>query len=219
METLFETTTGSRAYGLALETSDCDVLRVVAHGPGEYLGLTPYKESAHFKNGKDDVTVWDVRFYGKLLCAGNPNAVLPLFFDRTNYAVFTKEFEKFALNRRFFLGPNTIYSFRGMAQNTAQKFWDDNTNMKAAANALYLYQALKDLALYGGLGLSANKLAFLRAVKKGQVEFEEVQAALKALERGTEKESLSWGGVFCPTHEQVFENVNREVTAILKNYA
>lgn len=224
MQTVFETRTGSRAYGMELESSDCDVLRLVVNGVDEYLGLQPYKESTQFKNAGKDITVYDFRFFGKLLCAGNPNAILPLFFDRTNYTVLTSAFEDFLINRRFFLGPKMIDSFRGMAYQSALRFqqWasgevvGDTGAWKSAANALYMYAALKGIALYGGLGFSDTQLEFLRNVKKGRVDADEVLESLADWERRTTKGFLNYG-VILSSQEKVFENVNREVVNLVKS--
>lgn len=222
MKVLFETRTGSRAYGLQLENSDYDMLRVVMHGPDEYLGLTPYKESAQFKNGKDDVVVYDIRFFGKLLCAGNPNAILPLYFDRENYTVVTREFEQFLLHRRDYLGPKVVDAFRGMARQGAQHFreWAHGdvkgaADWKGAANALYMLTALKGLAWYGGLDYSADRLDFLRNVKAGVVDVDVVLKNLEQYERFTTKENLMGLGTVLNSQESVNEAVNREVRNLL----
>lgn len=218
MKTLFETQTGSRAFGLNLEFSDYDVLRVVAHGADEYLGLTGYKESAQFKNDGRDVTVYDVRFYGKLLLAGNPNAVLPLFFDKKNRSVVAPEFENWLLLPRRFLGPKTVDSFRGMVYRQTQEFREaargevsDNKMWKKAANALYMLWALKSLMLYGGLDSASDKVQFFRGVKKGLYSVDTVLREIEWLERVTTKEFLSGPGSLLLSQQEVFNNVNSEV--------
>lgn len=218
MYTLYEVTTGSRAYGLQVEFSDHDVLRVVAHGADEYLGLTGYKESTQFKNNGQDVTVYDVRFYGKLLLAGNPNAVLPLFFDKKNRAVVAPEFENWLLLPRRFLGPKTVDSFRGMVHRQAQEFREvargevsDSKMWKKAANALYVLWALKSLMLYGGLDGASDKVQMFRDVKKGLYSVETVLRELEWLERVTTKEFLSSPGSLMLSNQEVFNNVNDEV--------
>lgn len=221
MKVLFETRTGSRAYGLQMENSDCDTLRVVAHGPDEYLGITPYKESAQFKNGKDDVTVYDIRFFGKLLCAGNPNAILTLYFDRSNYMVLTPEFEKFLLHRRDYLGPRVIESFRGFAYRGEQEFYEMMAGQveglgvwKRAATSLYVLTALKSLGLSGGLGFRDGEIEFIRQVKRGNVDAEEVKSVFERLNKTTTKEVIGFYRVLS-TQEAVNEAVNREVRNLL----
>lgn len=218
MRTLFETTTGSRAYGMELDLSDHDVLRVVANGEDEYLGLNGFKESQQFKNDGRDVAVYDVRFYGKLLLAGNPNAVLPLFFDKKNRSVVAPEFESWLLLPRRFLGPKVVDSFRGMVYRQSQEFREaargevsDNKMWKKAANALYMLWALKSLMLYGGLDSASDKVQLFRDVKKGLHSVDTVLRELEWLERVTTKEFLSGPGSLMLTRQEVFQNVNSEV--------
>lgn len=214
---LFQTQTGSRAYGLELESSDFDVLRVVAHGADEYLGLRPYKESQQFKNSGQDVVDYDFRFFARLLCAGNPNSILPLFFDRKNYAFVDPAFEQFLLSRRSFLGSKMVDSFRGMAYQGQKQFEADRARWKSAANGLYMLTALKSLALSGGLGFDVGELLFLRNVKKGNVDVAEVKSAFEKLNRTTTKEVLGFYKMLS-TQEEVAESVSREVVALLKKY-
>lgn len=218
MKTLFETQTGSRAYGLQVEFSDYDVLRVVAHGADEYLGLQGYKDSAQFKNGKSDVTVYDVRFYGKLLCAGNPNAVLPLFFSRENRTLVAPEFEPWLLLPRRFLGPKTVDSFRGMVFRQSQEFKQaargdvaDAGMWKKAANAMYMLWALRSLVRYGGLDSTSKNIQLFREVKRGLLDVETVLRELEWLECTTTKEFLTGPGSLLLSQEEVFHNVNLEV--------
>lgn len=218
MYTLYEVTTGSRAYGMELDLSDHDVLRVVAHGEDEYLGLNGFKESQQFKNDGRDVTVYDVRFYGKLLLAGNPNAVLPLFFDKKNRSVVAPEFESWLLLPRRFLGPKVVDSFRGMVHRQSQEFREaargdvqDSSMWKKAANAMYMLSALKNLCRLGGLDLRPEKLQFFRDVKKGLLSTDTVLRELEWLERVTTKEFLSGPGSLLLSQQEVFENVNSEV--------
>lgn len=223
MYTLYEVTTGSRAYGLQLEFSDYDVLLVVANGADEYLGITGYKDSRQFKNGKSDVTVYDVRFYGKLLCAGNPNAVLPLFFKSDVRSVVAPEFQDWLLCPRRFLSTRTVDSFRGMVYRQSQDFREDVENgmvllksWKAAANAMYMLSALKSLCCLGGLDMRPEKLQLFRDVKKGLLSTDTVLRELAVLESTTTKEFLTGHGSFVRTPEEVFEEVNREVRNTLK---
>lgn len=224
MKTLFETTTGSRAYGLELDLSDHDVLRVVAHGEDEYLGLTGYKDSAQFKNGGQDVTVYDVRFYGKLLLAGNPNAVLPLFFDKKNRLEVAPEFESWLLLPRRFLGPKTVDSFRGMVYRQSQEFREDvakneltSASWKKAANAMYMLWALKSLVRLGGLDTSCASVQMFREVKKGLLDVTTVQRELVWLEKITTKENLTGHGSLLLSQEEVFNNVNTEVVNTVRS--
>lgn len=219
MKTLFEVQTGSRAYGLDLEFSDHDVLRVVAHGADEYLGLTGYKESQQFKSGKSDVTVYDVRFYGRLLCAGNPNAVLPLFFKSDVRTVVAPEFQSWLLMPRRFLSTKTVDSFRGMVYRQSQEFrkavGDGSVflaDWKRAANALYMLKSLKDICRTGGLNRDAEKLQFFRGVKRGLYSTDTVLRELDYLESTTTKEFLTGHDSFVRSSEDVFAEVNLEVT-------
>lgn len=224
MKTLFEVMTGSRAYGMELDNSDYDVLRVVVNGTEEYLGLRSFKESHQFKNGKNDVTVYDVRFYGKLLCAGNPNAILPLFFSENNRAVVAPEFEDWLVLPRRFLGPRTVDAFRGMVYRQAAEFRefaegkvDDTPRIwKQASTAMYMLWALKSLMLYGGLERQSEKVQLFRDVKRGMLSVDTVLRELEWLERTTTKEFLSGPGTLLRTQEEVFEEVNLEVVKTLR---
>ncbi len=168
MKTLFESVTGSKGYGLDLPDSDTDILRVIAHGFENYLGLEPYTEAKHILEGENDVVVYDVRFFAKLLLKGSFNALLPLFFEGT---FIEQTFEDFIANRQNFFTINSVRSFYGFGNRSYKEFLEKG-DYKAAANGLFILENLGSLALYGTTNFYFSEL--LRSVKRGKEKREDV---------------------------------------------
>lgn len=161
MKILFETMVGSRAYGLEFADSDTDILRVVAHNLEHYFGLSDYKEAQHVTEGGDDVVIYDVRFFARLLLKGGFNTLIPLHLEGANVHPL---FQEFVDNRREFFTTKAVNSFYGFAKRSYQEF-QKTGNWKAAANGLFVLETLNSLALEGGVNF--ENTPFLRSVKCG----------------------------------------------------
>jgi uncharacterized protein len=76
---IFETVTGSRAFGLAREGSDTDIRGVIVGPPEWYFGFVGGPEQVTL--GKDHLH-WEVRKFLRLAAAANPSILEVLWTDR-----------------------------------------------------------------------------------------------------------------------------------------
>ena len=112
---IFETISGSRAYGYANElTSDTD-LRGLTFSPGKeyYLGFLNKFESKTFKS--EDRVLFELRNFLKLACDNNPNILELLFIDEKFWIKSSPEWELILKNREYFLSRNAKHRFLGYA--------------------------------------------------------------------------------------------------------
>lgn len=216
---VFETIVGSRAMGLAVEGSDTDIIRVVVHGPEEYLGLETYSEGYREVVGDSDITTFDIRQFGRMLIAGNPNALLPLFFafDIKNPLPFVDDsFDFFVRYRRELIGTAAVKSFRGYSDRMMRDF-EKNGDNKAAAIAIWLLCALYFIVKCGHLEDSSfySFVALFLEVKKGNVDKTTVEELHKYFMELTELENLKTFGAIAD-YESIQRLVKREVVYTAK---
>ena len=112
---IFETVHGSRAYGLASESSDTD-LRGVFVPPA--LAFTGYIETPEQIEPSRERVLFDVRKFFRLAAASNPTVLEILFTDVSDHVTVSVEGEMLLAHRRGFLSRLAGDSFGryGLAQ-------------------------------------------------------------------------------------------------------
>jgi predicted nucleotidyltransferase len=167
MALLFETLTGSKAYGLGLPNSDTDVLRVLAHSKRNYFGLEEYTEAKHVIGPKNvDAVEYDLRFFAKMLIKGSFNALLPLHFKQENHKYVSKSFEPFLRMNYLFFTREAAASFYGFSYKMFKEF-KEREDFKSAANGLFVLNAAVELSKLGCVTFETS--GFLLDVKRGYV--------------------------------------------------
>ena len=167
---LFEVITGSRGLDLDLPGSGTDIMRVVAHGPENYLGLIPYTKAQHTRGDEEEVVIYDLRFFCQLLLKGSFNAHLPLFFSKKKVMQVAPAFQSFLDKPADFFTYNSVKSFHGFAFKMFRKF-QECQDFKAAANGLLVLDAAVEIATEGRWTGWPDGGAFLRNVKHGAFDY------------------------------------------------
>lgn len=104
---------GSRLYGVFNENSDYDYRGVFARVAAEYSGLKEFDEEIR-SSSPDDLVLYDLKKYFKLLRGGNPNIVESLFVDEKFIISSTVAYDKIRDKRQIFFDKKTLYnSFLG----------------------------------------------------------------------------------------------------------
>ena len=111
--TIFLCVHGSRAYGLATETSDVDI-KGIAVPPKEYfLGFLKRFEQAESKS--PDMTIYDVRKFFQLAADCNPN-IIELLWGADEDIIYISEWGGYIRHfRDNFLSKKAKYTFSGYA--------------------------------------------------------------------------------------------------------
>lgn len=167
---LFEVITGSRGFDLELPDSDTDIMRIVAHGPENYLGLIPYTKAQHTKVDDEEFVTYDLRFFCQLLLKGSFNAHLPFFFSKRKFRQVAPAFEPFLEKPVDFFTHKSVKSFHGFAFRMFQEF-KERHDFKSAANGLLVLDAAVEIATEGRWTGGPDGGTFLRNVKRGAFDY------------------------------------------------
>jgi predicted nucleotidyltransferase len=115
MTVIFETVYGSRAYGLATESSDTDRRGVYVPDPTAFLGYVAQPDQL---DAGEERVLWEVRKLFRLAAVCNPTVIEVLFADPADHLTVTPEGERLLERRREFLSRLAGESFGkyGLAQ-------------------------------------------------------------------------------------------------------
>lgn len=121
---------GSRAYGLATETSDVDIKGVCIGPKSNYLGFCFNFEQAEGKEPYD-LVIFELRKFFRLAAACNPNIIEILFTDREQLFHVTPLGQKLLDNKEKFLSLRARHTFAGYAKSQLARI---NTHYKWLKN-------------------------------------------------------------------------------------
>lgn len=115
MTVIFETVHGSRAYGLATETSDTDLRGVFVPEPMAFTGYLSQPEQVE---PAPERVLYDIRKFFRLAAACNPTVIEILFTDPSDHVCVTAAGQQLLEARRLFLSRLAGDSFGkyGLAQ-------------------------------------------------------------------------------------------------------
>lgn len=181
---------GSHLYGTADEDSDMDI-RGFSFLPKEFLlGIKKFEQHQNLTD-KDDVVVWSVEKYTKMLLNGSTIAFEMLFCPDSKIIRCSPLAYNLLRHKQVFISQRVIKSILGYAQNEWRKVLGETTrdlgakrkehieqkgySYKNAYHALRILDSGIELAVYGMITFPTQGRGFLRAVKTGDVKFGDVE--------------------------------------------
>lgn len=108
--------TGSRAYGIADESSDYDFIVVRANTPKEILTCTQ-TTPVHRIIGDIDLTIYPFNNFIKLLSKQNPNLLEIFGLKSDDFFLITDNMKQILNSANLFLSKKCASSYRGYAQS------------------------------------------------------------------------------------------------------
>lgn len=113
--TIYLTTHGSRAYGLATPTSDVDVKGIAVAPPSYYHGFLNHFEQAEC--AEPDTVVYELRKFIQLAARCEPAVIEMLFTDPSGHLGMTPVAERLIASRNLFLSQKARHTFSGFAMS------------------------------------------------------------------------------------------------------
>lgn len=110
--TIFLTTVGSYAYGIATPTSDEDEAGVMIPPIDYYLTMQRFEQ---FQGYDTDKVIYDFLKAINLLSQNNPNMLDLIFMDAKFYKIITPYWQEVVDNRHLFLSKKVKHTFSGYA--------------------------------------------------------------------------------------------------------
>lgn len=109
---IFETITGSRAYGINNPDSDYDRIGVVIPGKEYFFG---FKKFEQYDNFEYDRTLYNIHKVIQLIKSNNPNMMDLLWMPEKNIIFITPYWERIIENRDLFISKRIRYTYSGYA--------------------------------------------------------------------------------------------------------
>lgn len=180
---------GSHLYGTNDKDSDTDI-RGFSFLPKEFLlGIKKFEQHQNL-TGKDDIVVWSVEKYMKMLLNGSTIAFEMLFCNEDKIIRCSKLAYNLTRNKNIFISQRVIKSILGYAQSEWRKVLGETTrdlgakrkehleqkgySYKNAYHTMRILQCGLELVKYKTITFPVPTRGFLKAVKNGDVNFEDV---------------------------------------------
>jgi predicted nucleotidyltransferase len=116
---IFETVSGSHAYGTNVSTSDTDIRGFYVNPSSEYLGLS--EPSGQISDEKNDITYYSLKNAFELLQKANPNMIELLWMPEDCVRIKNPIMDKLIANRDLFISKKCFHSHSGYAYAQIQK--------------------------------------------------------------------------------------------------
>lgn len=177
---LFEGVVGSHSYGLNVPGSDVDYRGVYLMPHDMLLGMT---NSQGFK-GIDDAYYYELSRFVYILMKNSPHALEMLALPATSTVSEHYAYAFLRDNINVFITSNIFNSYTGYALSELHKFNDNPAGLlKHAMHGLRGLIQLIDFFEYGEIRVrpSPDNIAFLMAVRKGEVSIGEINAVFDAM--------------------------------------
>jgi len=110
---IFETISGSWAYGTNIESSDVDIRGIFVLPKKDHLSLMPCAKEVG--DDKQDIKYYELRKFFELAKDCNPNIVELLFMPEDCIKIKTPIMEKILANRNLFVSAKAYHTFSGYA--------------------------------------------------------------------------------------------------------
>jgi len=182
--TIYKVIVGSRAYGMSTPASDMDYSGIAIAPLEYYLGTKNFEQYQEKVDGKDDMTIFDIRKFFKLAMAMNPNVIELLFIDDPELILKCHPvMEELKANRNLFLSQKCAYTYTGYAISQLHRIrthrgWLLNGEIPKPSRKDYGLPETQDKIL------SSNELSALNKIIRGRVEeiIEEYKDSVKTID-------------------------------------
>lgn len=192
---------GSRLYGTGDEESDLDIRGFNFMHKEFLLGVKKFEQHQNL-TGKDDVVVWSAEKFVKMLISGSTVAFEMLFCPDSFVITKSKFADVLIRNTNVFVSERVIKSILGYAQHEWRKVHGIVTrdlgekrkkhieakgySYKNAYHAIRILDSGIELAKHKTMSFPVQGAAFLKALKRGDVDYCDVEPlynrSLKELE-------------------------------------
>ena len=228
---------GSIAHNLYIppsepcSTDDTDYIGIFINDKDHYFGMKTHDHEEIFE-GKDDIVLYELKKFARLLCKSNPNVISFLFNDKAllkESIVGTMLLDK----RDWFLTKEIYSSFKGYAQNQMSKMVKGaykgymgekrkklvqkyGYDIKNASHLIRLLTMCLEVLSEGKMTVwqSGHQREYLLAIKKGQWAMEKVEREAKYL-----FQAIDEAYAVCPLPEKVnTDAVNELLVNMFEEY-
>jgi predicted nucleotidyltransferase len=181
---IYECLTGSRAFGLATESSDDDIRGIYLAPPEVHLSLWGAPEQLEDKQA--DIVYWELEKFLRLALKANPNVLETLWSPLIK--ISTPLSSELLEMRESFLSRHIFKTYGGYAISQFEKMKKDfqKAGKFKTKHALHLIRLLLSgtTALKEGYIMvdASHYRSQLLSIKEGQMSFEEIQQWRKELE-------------------------------------
>lgn len=168
---LYETISGSRAYGTAIEGSDTDRRGVFVD---LYTGFLPRNDTT-VEMQPHDRTLFELRKFFRMASQANPNVLELLFTEPSDHLTVHHAFAPVLERRSEFLSKRAVNAYRGFATSEFSRLlrkWDD----KAAMHFVRLTRMCLELLREGTLRVRRSDAEELIAIRRGSMTLEKLRA-------------------------------------------
>jgi hypothetical protein len=191
---------GSRLYGTENENSDLDI-RGFVFMPKDYtLGIKKFEQHMPQNLSDGDFVVWSVEKFVNMLLKGSSVAFEMLFCPDTHVLRKSAVAKALMVNKAWFVSQRVIKASLGYAQSEWRKVKGETTrdlgarrkaeiekygySVRNASHAIRILDSFYSLGKYGSMKFPCDGHAFLKAVKEGNVKFEDAEGIYEqSLER------------------------------------
>jgi predicted nucleotidyltransferase len=109
-----------------MATDDRDLMGVCVAPLDYYIGIRSF-EQMEIMQGADDIVIYDLRKFMRLLMKGNPNVISLLWNKPEMYLILSTEGRQLIENRNLFMTRQLFKSFSGYAYGQLKKMFSGNT--------------------------------------------------------------------------------------------
>lgn len=183
---------GSRAYGLAKEDSDYDLIGCCIGDMKHYFGIERL-EQYQKKNGEVDATIYEIRKFFRLLLDQNPTVLSSLFVMPDHFLIISSSGKEIIKKRDSFLSKAAYKPFSGYAYGQLKRMTHHDAEKMtgkrkaefeehgfSAKNAMHLIRLLKMGIILMKEGIlrvywEDNELEELKNIRSGKWSLDRIQ--------------------------------------------
>jgi hypothetical protein len=177
---LYKVVSGSRAYNLHSQNSDYDIRGVYLADLHDAWSIDDAPEGVENKADPNDVDLWEIRKYIKLLSNCNPNIIETLWIDKDNVLYEDHDFREMIIkNRHEFVTKSAEGTFLGYAyaqsEKTKRSYESGNgINWKNAMHCMRLLMSARNIFIAGEplVRIDDSEREWLFSIRRGDLSYD-----------------------------------------------